>query len=152
IPGVEIHAQLLEHILAGRSLVRPDYALALEESIIIVLGLLLAAALPHVSARSAAALGLLTICAVFLGCWLAFRSGALLLDPVYPALALGCMTGAVTFYVYRGVETQRSAIRTAFGQYLAPALVEQLAYSPEKLVLGGEERNMTFMFSDMRGF
>jgi adenylate cyclase len=152
IPGVEIHAQLLEHILAGRSLVRPDYALAMEETIIIVLGLLLAVALPRVTARSAAALGLLTIAAVFLGCWLAYRNWGLLLDPVYPALALGCMTGAITFYVYRGVETQRGAIRAAFGQYLAPALVEQLAHSPEKLVLGGEERNMTFMFSDMRGF
>ena len=50
VPGVEIHAQLLEHILAGRSLVRPDYALAIEESIIIVLGILLAAILPRVSA------------------------------------------------------------------------------------------------------
>jgi adenylate cyclase len=105
-----------------------------------------------VSARSAAALGLLTIAAVFLGCWLAFRSRGLLLDPVYPALALGCMTGAVTFYVYRGVETQRSAIRAAFGHYLAPALVEQLANSPEKLVLGGEDRDMSILFSDIRGF
>ena len=55
VPGVEIHAQLLEHILAGRSLVRPDYALAIEESIIIVLGILLAAILPRVSATWAAA-------------------------------------------------------------------------------------------------
>src|SRR6185369_5486310 len=39
-----------------------------------------------------------------------------------------------------------------FGQYLSPALVEQLALAPEKLVLGGEEREMTVMFSDMRGF
>jgi adenylate cyclase len=152
VPGVEIHAQLLEHILAGRSLVRPDYALALEESIVIALGLLLAVALPHVSARWAAALGLFVIAAVFLGCWLAFRSWGLLLDPVYPALALGCTTGAITFYVYRHVETQRSAIRTAFGHYLAPALVEQLAHSPEKLVLGGEERATSILFSDVRGF
>ena len=35
---------------------------------------------------------------------------------------------------------------------MSPALVEQLAQSPEKLVLGGEEREMTIMFSDMRGF
>src|SRR6266516_7427950 len=152
VPGVEIHAQLLENILAGRSLVRPDYALAMEESVIIVLGLLLAVGLPRVTARSAAAFGFLTIAALFLGCWLAFRNWGLLLDPVYSALALGCMTGAITFYVYRGVETQRSAIRAAFGHYLAPALVEQLAHSPEKLVLGGEERDMSILFSDVRGF
>ena len=50
VPGVEVHAQLLEHILAGRSLVRPDYALAIEETIIILLGILLAIILPRVSA------------------------------------------------------------------------------------------------------
>ena len=49
-------------------------------------------------------------------------------------------------------QAQRRQIRSAFGQYLSPALVEQLAQSPEKLVLGGEEREMTIMFSDVRGF
>jgi adenylate cyclase len=49
-------------------------------------------------------------------------------------------------------QAQRRQIRSAFGQYLSPALIEQLAQSPEKLVLGGEEREMTIMFSDVRGF
>ena len=62
------------------------------------------------------------------------------------------MTAGITFYTYHTAEAQRSQIRSAFGQYLAPALVEQLAQSPEKLVLGGEEREMTILFSDVRGF
>src|SRR5665811_2003907 len=49
-------------------------------------------------------------------------------------------------------QAQRRQIRSAFGQYLSPALVAQLAQSPEKLVLGGESREMTIMFSDVRGF
>src|SRR5436305_15241335 len=49
-------------------------------------------------------------------------------------------------------QAQRRKILSAFGQYLSPALVEQLAQAPERLVLGGEEREMTVMFSDMRGF
>jgi adenylate cyclase len=49
-------------------------------------------------------------------------------------------------------QAQRRQIRSAFGQYLSPTLVEQLAQSPEKLVLGGEARDMTIMFSDVRGF
>ena len=49
-------------------------------------------------------------------------------------------------------QKDRRRIRSAFGQYLSPALVEQLAQSPEKLVLGGEARTMTIMFSDVRGF
>ena len=70
----------------------------------------------------------------------------------YPSLVLAGMTAIITFYTYHTSEVQRSQIRHAFGQYLAPALVEQLAQSPERLVLGGEQRNMTILFSDVRGF
>ena len=56
------------------------------------------------------------------------------------------------FTNYLSEQAQRRQIRSAFGQYLSPALVEQLAQSPEKLVLGGEQRDMTIMFSDVRGF
>ena len=49
-------------------------------------------------------------------------------------------------------QQQRKQIRGQFAQYMSPVLVEQLAQSPERLVLGGEEREMTIMFSDMRGF
>jgi adenylate cyclase len=152
MPGVEVHAQLLEHILSGRSLVRPDYALALEQSIIIALGLVLALVLRRVTAAWAAVSGLLVIAMVVLGGWLAFRYWGLLFDPVYPALALGVMTAAMTFYVYRGVETQRTAIRSAFGHYLSPAVIEEIIANPDKLELGGEVRELTLMFSDVRNF
>jgi adenylate cyclase len=152
IPGVEIHAQVIEHILAGRSLVRPDYAVAIEETIVIVLGLLLAAILPRVTASWAAACGLLTIAALFLSGWLAFRTWGLLIDTAYPALALGCLTAAITFYVYRGVEAQRTAIRSAFGHYLAPEVIADIIADPNKLELGGEVREITLMFCDVRNF
>jgi adenylate cyclase len=152
MPGVEIHAQLLEHILSGRSLVRPDYALALEQSIIIVLGIVLALVLPRVTAAWAAFSGLLVIATLVLGGWLAFRYWGLLFDPAYPAMALGGMTAAMTFYVYRGVETQRTAIRSAFGHYLSPAVIEEIIADPDKLELGGEVRELTLMFSDVRNF
>ena len=152
VPGIDIHAQVLEHLLTGKFLERPDYALALEEFVIIVLGIMLALALPRVSAKTSAAIGLLTIALVLMGGWAAFRYWNVFFDPSYPALVLGCMTAGITFYTYHTAEAQRSQIRSAFGQYLAPALVEQLAQSPEKLVLGGEEREMTILFSDVRGF
>jgi adenylate cyclase len=152
MPGVEVHAQVLEHILAGRSLVRPDYALAMEESIIIVLGLLLATILPRVTAAWAAVSGVLTISALLFGGWLAFYTWGLLIDTTYPALALASMTGAITFYVYRGVETQRSAIRSAFAHYLAPQVIEEIIADPHKLELGGEVRELTLMFCDVRNF
>jgi adenylate cyclase len=152
VPGVEIHAQLLEHILAARSLTRPDYALALEEAVIVVLGILLAMILPRVSASTAATIGVCSILALFVGGWIAFRRWGLLLDPMYPALAVGCMTAGITFQVYRRVEAQRGEIRAAFGRYLAPAVIEEIIADPDKLELGGELRELTLMFCDVRNF
>jgi len=119
---------------------------------IVVLGLLLAVILPRVTASGAAVSTLLTVGALLFAGWLAYYLWGLVLDTTYPALALGGMAACISTYLYRGVERQRRQIRSAFGQYLSPALVEQLAQAPEKLVLGGEEREMTIMFSDVRGF
>jgi adenylate cyclase len=152
IPGVEIHAQVLEHILAGRSLVRPDYALAIEETIMIALALLLAAILPYVTAAWAAVCTLVTVVTLIFGGWLMFRAGGLLIDTAYPTLALAGIAGAITFYVYRGVETQRTTIRSAFGRYLAPEVIEEIIADPNKLELGGEVRELTLMFCDVRNF
>jgi adenylate cyclase len=152
VSGVEIHAQVLEHILAGRSLTRPDYALALEEAVIVGLGMLLALILPRISASTAATIGVWSIVALFVGAWIAFRRWGLLLDPMYPALAVGCMTAGITFQVYRRVEAQRGEIRAAFGRYLAPAVIEEIIANPDKLELGGEVRELTLMFCDVRNF
>ena len=152
VPGIDIHAQVIEHLLTGNFLERPDYAVALEAFVIVVLGTMLALVLPRVSAKASAVIGVTTIGLILIGGWAAFRWGNTLLDPSYPALVLGFLTAGITLYTYNTAEAQRSQIRSAFGQYLAPPLVEQLAQSPEKLVLGGEEREMTMLFSDVRGF
>jgi adenylate cyclase len=152
VPGIDVHLQVLEHLLTGKFLERPDYALALEEFIILAFGLLLAFALPRVSAITSAAIGLFIVAFVLAGGWITFKYLSVFIDPSYSAVALASITTAITFYTYRGVEAQRSQIRHAFGQYLSPTLVEQLAQSPEKLVLGGEEREMTILMSDVRGF
>jgi adenylate cyclase len=152
IPGVEIHAQLIEHVLTGRYLSRPDYAIALEELLVIGLGLALALLLPKVSASASAAIGLATIAGVLAGSWVAFAYWGLLLDPLFPTLSLGCFITVFTFHVFRRVEAQRGEIRLAFGRYLAPAVVEQIVANPDRLVLGGEIRELTLMFSDVRDF
>ena len=152
VPGIDIHAQALEHLLKGTYLQRPDYALALEEFLILVLGIMLAIVLPRVSALASGAIGALTVGFVLVGGWAVFRYEDAFLDPSYPALVMLIMTAGITFFTYHAAEAQRAQIRSAFGQYLAPALVEQLAHSPDKLVLGGEEREMTILFSDVRGF
>ena len=84
--------------------------------------------------------------------WYFFTAGGILLDISFPLLASFLIYVTMEFMGYMREQKDRRRIRSAFSQYLSPALVEQLAQSPEKLVLGGEARTMTIMFSDVRGF
>ena len=152
VPGIEMHMQVIEQLLTGRFLTRPDYALALEQFVVLAFGIMLAWLLPRVSAEIAIAIGMLTVGLVITGGWMAFRYASLLIDPSYPAVALGCVTAAVTSYVYQGVHAQRGQIRHAFGRYLAPAVVQEIIAHPDRLKLGGEERELTLMFCDVRNF
>jgi adenylate cyclase len=152
IPGVEIQAQVIEHILGGRTLTRPDYAAAAEQFLFVALGLLIALAMSRLSPAPAAGLGAFLPVAIIVGGWIAYRYWDLLFDPLYPSLILLLLTAGITFYVYRQVEMQRGEIRNAFGRYLAPAVVEDIIAGPAKLTLGGEVRELTLMFCDVRDF
>ncbi len=152
IAGVEIHAQAIEHILSGRSITRPDYAVALEIAVFILLGLITALILPRISASQSAIIGILMITGLVVGGWLAFREVGLLLDPSFPALALFLLTSAATLYIYRRVEMQRGEVRRAFAHYVSPSVVDELIAHPEKLELGGVVRELTLMFCDVRNF
>jgi adenylate cyclase len=152
VPGVEMHAQVLEHILAGNFLTRPDYTLGVEQFIIAVLGLVLAILLPRLRAGTSAVVGLVAVGSLLIGGWLAFKYAGLLFDPVYPALVVGGLSGSITLFIYQGAESQRRQIRHAFARYLAPAVVEEIVANPNSLRLGGEERELTLMFCDVRNF
>ena len=152
IPGIEIHAQVLEHLLTGQFLTRPDYALALEEFVMLIFCVGLAVLLPLVSAKYAFAIGLSAMGLIVFGGWAAYRYFDLLFDPSYPALVVGLITAGITFFTYQTVEAQRGQIRTAFSRYLAPAVVQEMIANPKKLQLGGEQRELTLLFCDVRNF
>jgi adenylate cyclase len=152
IAGVEIHAQAIEHILSGRSITRPDYAQALELSIVVAIGILIAFFLPRLTASQSAFVGVLVVAFLLIGGWLAFSRWGMLLDPSFPALALFMLISAATAYVYRRVEQQRGEVRRAFAHYVSPSVVDELIAHPEKLELGGVVRELTLLFCDVRNF
>ena len=152
LPGVEVQAQALEHLLSGRSLTRPDDALALEVLFVLVVGTILAVILPRISAGASALLGGLVIIAIFAGAWLSYHYAGVLLDPTYPAMAIVALVGSATLYIYRRVEQQRGEVRRAFGHYVSPAVVDELIANPDRLELGGEVRELTLLFCDVRNF
>jgi adenylate cyclase len=81
-----------------------------------------------------------------------YSNHQILVDPSFPAIVVLSAYVSLMLIGYFREQTDRRRIRSAFSQYLSPNLVEQLASSPQKLVLGGEERDMTVLFSDVRGF
>jgi len=152
IAGFDVHAQMIEHILNQNWLTRLDYSLAIELSIMVVLGILLAAAIPRLNALTSAALGVGAIAALLYGGWIAYSRFSLLLDPTWPALVLFILVTTATLYVYRRTEQQRGEVRRAFGYYVAPAVVNEIIAHPDKLELGGEVRELTLLFCDVRNF
>ena len=152
MPGVEVHAQVLESVLAGDQLVRPNYMTVAELLIAMVLGLLVIIFLPNLGPVMLVVVGALFASLLAGASWYAYTQHKLLIDFTYPLLSTTAIYLTLIFSSFVKEQAQRRQIRSAFGQYLSPALVEQLAQSPEKLVLGGEEREMTIMFSDVRGF
>jgi adenylate cyclase len=152
MPGVEIHAQVLESALTRAVLSQPSYGIALEFCAAIVLGLLVIIFAPMFGPVTLVAVGAL-FAAVLIGTsWYYYAHYRLLIDFTYPLLSTTMIYLTLIFSSFVREQAQRRQIRSAFGQYLSPALIEQLAQSPEKLKLGGEEREMTIMFSDVRGF
>ena len=156
IPGVEVHAQAIEQILfgiqTGASLSRPDYALAVELSLMLVLGLGLSTIIARVGAMTSGLLGVGVVAALLVGGWLAYDRAGLLFDPTFPALTLFILVITATVYVYRRTEKQRGEMRRAFGYYVAPAVVNEIVAHPEKLELGGVVRELTLLFCDVRNF
>jgi adenylate cyclase len=152
LPGVELHAQLLESALTGSTLSRPTYTAFIEILLATLLSLTLIALVPRVNAGTLFVLGG-TTAAVTLGVsWYCFFFPNLLIDYTFPLISSFVVYAALVFTNYVTVSADRYRIRSAFSQYLSPDLVEQLAQSPEKLTLGGEQRVLTVLFSDVRGF
>ena len=150
--GVEVHAEALENMLTNSAIDRPDYAIGAELAAAVLFCLLVIVLAPIMGAGMTLALGGIVAAALAAGSWYFFVARHLLFDATFPLLSSLLILLTLVFFNYFREQLQKRRIRLAFGQYLAPSLVEQLAHSHDNLVLGGEEREMTILFSDVRGF
>jgi adenylate cyclase len=150
--GVNLHARAAEQMLVGHFLTRPDWASGLERALVLVFGIVLLVLLPRLGALKGALLGAGFAGATLAGSWLSFTQARFLLDPTWPLAAILAVYLAVTMLTYWLEERRRSHIHRAFDHYLSPELVKRIADDPGQLQLGGEEREMTVMFADIRAF
>ncbi|MBK1669983.1 hypothetical protein CKO28_18270 [Rhodovibrio sodomensis] len=150
--GVTVQAQALEQMILGAHLRRPDWANGAETLALLVVGGALILLLPGLGAVWCAVLGAVAVGGGMAGSWFAFTEARLLLDPVFPALAGFAVYLPMSSVLFFQTERQKRFVRSAFARYLSPALVERLAARPNELKLGGENRELTLLFSDIRGF
>jgi adenylate cyclase len=152
VPGTSIHAQTIEQILGQNFLSRPDWANGAEILATIILGAGLAYLLIVLGAQYASLIGGLVLGIGLAVSWLAFSHLGLLLDPIYPSIGAASTYLAVVGVLYVTTDQEKKFVRRAFGQYLAPELLAKLEQTPQSMRLGGETRQITLLFMDVRDF
>lgn len=151
-PGVEVHANLIKSMLDGRFKARPDYALALELLQIVLFGLLLAGALAvlppaGVMLVTVAALAAAIAINLYLYAVHDLVLGGAVLLLLIVALFIVNLAWGYFFEVRKG-----RALVARFGEYVAPELVAEMADDPRRYTMEGENRELTVLFADVRGF
>ena len=152
VPGVTIIGQFVQQIFANEFLQRPDWLFGAEFLAGLFLSLLITFMI-----QALGPIGGLTVFGVgsagIVGSsWYFFKSKLFLVDPISPMVIILTVYVAVTFFNFLFTELERSRVRGAFAQYMSPEMVNRLAESNESLKLGGERKDMTMLFSDIRGF
>lgn len=189
MPGVEVHANVLESIFAAEAAYRsaletarqmaeldgatpalavrkaaaaidkrsfflryPNYMNSAELLLTLVAGVILMLLIPRLRPLFTLA-GIVSACAALAGLsWYLYKEHLLLFDATYPGGTMIAIFAILTFSNYAREAAEKRHVRGAFGQYLSPTLVEQLADNPEQLKLGGETKTMTVLFCDIRDF
>ena len=145
----EIQANILHNLIQGTAPSSPSWALAVEYAVAILAFLTLAFASRSIW-LSVPALALFTVGSSY-GAWYAYES-SYLID------ASGIVILSILFWAYHSFLSflseyrQKLRIKQQFGTYVSPDLVKKLQKDPSLLRLGGSTEQLTFLFSDIRGF
>ena len=151
-PGVEIHANLIAGMLDGSFMERSPLAPVYEFTALFITGLMLTLVLPALNPLRATLLFFMTLAVLggvdFL--WWRFQSQAM---PLASSLLLATLIFAFNMvYGYFVEDRGKRLLSGLFGQYVPPELVDEMAKDPGAYSLEGESRELTVLFSDVRGF
>jgi adenylate cyclase len=149
MPGIQLHASVADSLLSNRFIrTAPSlWRIASTAGIAILVGLM-AALLPFVAAAAGAALTAAAWTAIAL---LTLRRGVWL-NTVQPLAAIAIVLFAGTAYRYFVEDYQKRVVKKLFGRYVSKDVFDQLMAHPDRAELGGRRRQMSVLFSDIRGF
>ena len=151
-PGVEIHATAIDNILHGNFLHRSSGTQLLDVCAVVFFGLLIGIAVPRVKAVQGMVVSLIVLIAFVLINAFIFSRYNLWLNIIYPALTMIVIYLGITVYRYITEEREKKKIRGAFQYYLTASVINEMLKDPSKLKLGGDKKDLTVLFSDIRGF
>ncbi|MCX6116764.1 MAG: adenylate/guanylate cyclase domain-containing protein [Proteobacteria bacterium] len=150
--GVEHHAATIDNIVSQRFFKRPAEIYRTEIIIVVIIGVVFSLVLSFSSALLSAASAIIIYVAYYqIDKYLWFSKGVW----VYMGMPYIQITGlfmAVTLYKYFTEEREKKKVKGAFQHYLSPDVMNQVLEDPTKLKLGGDRRECTVFFSDVRGF
>ena len=149
MPGVEIQANLVQSILTEDYIYYQDDISAIGIIFLfgILTGLLLFKFKIHIATILLVIIGIIYI---FASIYI-FNTG-IIMKILYPILSIVLVSFALVVVYYRTEERDRKWITSIFGKYVSPVVIDNLIKNPKMINLGGEKRNITIFFSDIRGF
>jgi adenylate cyclase len=151
-PGVITHATFMENVLSGELLERSQAVVVGELAAMLVLTVLLAWALSRVGSLAAFPVALAAMAGWTGAAVLGLRRFDLVIALGMPLVQMMAMFLAGTTYRFFSEEREKRHARETFGRFLSPAMVEQVLSKEGGIKLGGDKRELTVLFSDIRGF
>lgn len=149
--GVEVHATIVDALLRHRFIADPFQHWAALLGLCVLAGALWSAASYRLGPVAAPVTAASAVAALLVIEYLALTNG-IRVPAVAPSLAIAGAYGLTAAYRFGLVTSERRLIKRAFQNYVAPAIVEQMLADPSRLKLGGEEYEVTVLFSDLEGF
>ena len=151
-PGVEVHANIIQGILDGRILHAPGYTKGFEFILITFIGIVLTFTLPMLSALYSTLVILGSIVLLISTNFYAWTNAQLVLPIAAPVLLVVLLFALQMTYGFFVESRGKRQLAHLFGQYVPPELVEEMSLKMEEINLDGEMREMSVLFSDVRGF
>jgi adenylate cyclase len=152
VPGVSIHAQVVEQILLETYLTRTDTTQAIEILLLAAIGIMVSLVLMLTGPVPSVIAGGVAAAAVLGASWYGFTREGILLDATYPLIGGFVAFSALALYQFAISDREKRMIRRSFARYVAPSVLSEIEKQGGSIELGGTTGEVTVLFSDIRNF